>query len=332
VTGDVQWSWAGRGKLVAKLARFSITEPSATSGAVDTPQASQSDLPALDVTAERFEFMGRWLGRLELRAEPDGEEWRIDKLDIANDHAKFQSNGRWRRAGSGSLTTLDLKLETENLNKLFAQFGFGDYVQRGEGRLEGSLVWPGYPYEFALANLAGRFKVEAHRGQFAKIDPGAGKLLGLISLQSLPQHATFDFSDVFNAGFAFDRIEGDVKVARGVLVTNGFEIAGPSAFVSMKGEVSLPRETQDLTMRVVPEVGESVALAATFLGTPVLGLSTLLVSKVLKNPFGQVVAYEYQVTGSWDNPQVTKLSGPPPKTAADQTSPAAQAAQPKPQP
>ena len=71
-------------------------------------------------------------------------------------------------------------------------------------------------------------------------------------------------------------------------------------------------------MHVVPEVGEGLALAATLIGTPVLGLSTLLVSKLLKNPLGKVVAYEYQVTGSWDTPQVTRLSAPPPKTAATQ--------------
>src|SRR5262249_29002757 len=157
------------------------------------------------------------------------------------------------------------------------------------------------------------FKVEASRGQFAKIEPGAGKLLGLLSLQSLPQRALFDFRDVFSAGFAFDRIEGDVKVARGVLVTDGFEIAGPSAFVSMSGEVSLPLETQTLTLHIVPEVGEGLALAATIIGTPVLGLSTLLVTKLLKNPLGNAVAYEYQVTGSWDNPQVTRLSAPAPQ-------------------
>jgi uncharacterized protein YhdP len=68
-------------------------------------------------------------------------------------------------------------------------------------------------------------------------------------------------------------------------------------------------------MRVVPEVGEGMALAATFLGTPVLGLSTLIVSKLLKNPLGKVVAYEYQVTGSWDNPVVARTSAPPPAAA-----------------
>ena len=124
-----------------------------------------------------------------------------------------------------------------------------------------------------------------------------------------------DFRDVFSEGFAFEKIEGDVRVARGVLLTDNFEISGPAAFVSLAGEVSLPQETQSLTMHVVPEVGEGIALAATVIGTPVLGLSTLLVSKLLRNPFGKVVAYEYLVTGSWDNPVVTKLSAPPPPPA-----------------
>jgi len=140
-------------------------------------------------------------------------------------------------------------------------------------------------------------------------------------LQSLPRRATFDFRDVFSEGFAFERIEGNVKIARGILLTDAFEISGPAAFVTLSGEVSLPQETQSLTMHIVPEVGEGIALAATLVGTPVLGLSTLLVSKLLKNPAGKLVAYEYYVTGSWDNPQVTRLSAPPAapvaKTAAN---------------
>ena len=30
--------------------------------------------------------------------------------------------------------------------------------------------------------MSGQFRVEGRRGQFAKIEPGAGKLLGLLSL------------------------------------------------------------------------------------------------------------------------------------------------------
>ena len=325
VAGDVDWNWEGRGRLVAHFDRLAITE---SASSAEAARADATDLPALDVTAEKFDFRGKWLGALDLKAEPAGDEWRIDKLDITNEHAKFTSNGVWRRTGDGSLTTLNLKLDTSDLNKAFAQFGYGDYMKRGTGSLEGTLVWPGYPHEFAVANLAGTFKVDARGGQFAKIDPGAGKILGILSLQALPRRAMLDFRDVFSSGFAFEKIHGDVKVAKGVLLTDNFEINGPSAFVSMSGEVSIPAETQALTMHVVPEVGEGLALAATLVGTPVLGLSTLLVTKLLKNPIGKVVAYEYQVTGSWDNPQVVRTSAaPPPKTAANPELPAARTVQ-----
>jgi uncharacterized protein (TIGR02099 family) len=320
LAGEIDWDSTGKGRLAAKFERLSIGE--SAPGPAAQPAAPVVDLPALDVAAEQFSFRTRALGRFVLKAEPTGDEWRIDKLDIDNAHSKFGSKGVWRRTGDGSLTTLSLRVESQNLNALLLQFGFGDTL-RGTGSLEGTLVWPGQPQDFAIANMAGSFKVEARRGQFAKIDPGgAGKLLGIISLQSLPRLATFDFSDVFSGGFAFERINGDVKIARGVLLTDAFDIVGPAALVSMKGEVSLPAETQSLNIHIVPEVGESVALAATFIGTPVLGLSTLLVSKLLKNPLGKVVAYEYQVTGPWDNPQVARLSAPPPHTAANPSPPA----------
>ncbi len=318
VAGEVNFDSRGRGRIKARLARFSLgAAQSGAEGPEPAPArgAEQDELPELDIVAERFDFRGRWLGKLELLAKPDGRDWRIDRLDIANEHSKFASSGTYRRTGSGPLTQLDLKVETRNLHALLEQFGFGEFVNRGEAKLEGALVWPGYPYEFSTGQLSGRFKVQAAKGQFARIEPGAGKLLGLMSLQSLPRRVTFDFRDVFSEGFAFDRISGDVRLARGILLTQDFEVAGPSAFVSMAGEVSLPMETQNLTIRVVPEVGESVAIAATVLGTPVLGLSTLLLSKLLQNPVGRVVSYEYLVTGSWDNPAVTRLGAPLPKPA-----------------
>ena len=318
IAGSVTWSPAGRGRVAARLDRFALAE-SDTVVADGARTGTTDELPALDIFAQDFEFRGHALGRLELVAAPDGADWKIERLNITNDHASFVTSGVWRPVATGSLTTLNVKLDTRNLNALLAQFGYGDYVTRGTASLEGQLVWPGYPNEFAPAILSGSFRLEASKGQFARIEPGAGKLLGLISLQSIPRRVTFDFRDIFSQGLAFDRITANVKLARGILLTNDFEIAGPATFVSMAGEVSLPAETQALTLRVVPEVGEGLALAATFLGTPVAGLTTLLVSKLLSNPLGKVVAYEYSVTGSWDNPTVTRLSAPPPAKAAAAT-------------
>ena len=323
IAGTVQWRSEGRGRLSARLARLAIPEARQEAAASQSPS---HDPPALDVVAERFDFRGRTLGKLEIKADyarPDaagaapvpGEEWRIEKLDITSPHAQWRSTGSWRRTGTGALTSMTVGLDVPSLNGLLGQFGYGDYVTRGTGRLEGKLAWPGHPHDFSTSILSGSLEVRAQRGQFAKLEPGAGKLLGLLSLQSLPRRVTLDFRDIFSDGFAFESIEGSVKIARGIMLTDHFAISGPSALVSLSGEVSLPQETQTLTLRVVPEMGESAAVAATVLGTPVLGLSTLLISKLLSNPIGKVVAYEYLVTGSWDNPVVTKLSASPPPPA-----------------
>ena len=63
-------------------------------------------------------------------------------------------------------------------------------------------------------SLSGSFNVNVETGQFLKADPGIAKLLGVLSLQSLPRRLTLDFRDVFSEGFAFDFVRGDVSISR----------------------------------------------------------------------------------------------------------------------
>jgi uncharacterized protein YhdP len=93
--------------------------------------------------------------------------------------------------------------------------------------------------------------------------------------------------------------------------TTNYEIAGPSAFVTMQGEISLVNETQNLKLTVIPALGESVSIIGTLLGGPVVGLTTLLAQKLLSDPVGRAFGFEYNVTGKWDNPDVARVGAPP---------------------
>ncbi|MDP1630848.1 MAG: AsmA-like C-terminal region-containing protein, partial [Caulobacter sp.] len=146
----------------------------------------------------------------------------------------------------------------------------------------------------------------AARGQFNKLEPGVGRLLGILSLQSLPRRITLDFRDIFSDGFAFDTITGSAKVTRGVLNTQDLLIQGPSAKIFMKGEVSIPAETQNLRVRVEPALGETLAVGA-MIANPAIGAAAWLAQKILKDPFGQMFAFEYAISGSWSDPKVEKL-------------------------
>ena len=58
------------------------------------------------------------------------------------------------------------------------------------------------------------------------MDPGIAKLLGVLSLQSLPRRLTLDFRDIFQQGFAFDGIDGDVKIGQGQATTRNLRMRG----------------------------------------------------------------------------------------------------------
>ncbi|MBL8517746.1 MAG: TIGR02099 family protein [Betaproteobacteria bacterium] len=321
VAGDATWrpgAADGRGFVRARLTNLVLnreTPRAPQSGESPQPRANVPDIeyPALDITADKFTFHGYTLGKMQLRADHAGRDWKIDQLKIEADGATLDASGRWKRDGA-SRSEFQGKLDAKNLNGLLRIFGQGESIRRGAGQAEAALSWPGSPIDFTFTKLSGDLKVEAQRGEFAKIEPGAARLLGLISLQSIPRRITLDFRDLFSDGFAFNRMGGNFRIESGVMRTTNYEIAGPSAFVTMQGEISLPNETQSLKLTVIPSLGEGVSIITTLIGGPVVGLTTLLAQKLLQDPVGRALGYEYNVTGKWDNPDVARVGSQPPAT------------------
>jgi uncharacterized protein YhdP len=139
------------------------------------------------------------------------------------------------------------------------------------------------------------------------MDPGAAKLLGLMSLQSIPRRLTFDFRDLFSDGYAFDKIEGDLTITDGVMFAKKFEISGPAADVRMTGDISLPTEKVNLSMTVSPKLSTVMAVGTGLLVNPVVGLGVLLGGEAFKNPIERVLSVQYTVSGKWDNPDVERV-------------------------
>ncbi|MEZ5614237.1 MAG: YhdP family protein [Rhodocyclaceae bacterium] len=300
VAGEFSWKAAGRGRLRARLKQFTLGE--SRPGQSLIAEEPLRELPGLDIVADDFTLRERKLGRLELLATNEDKGWRLDKLAISNPDGVLLSDGFWGGGG----TQLNFRLDVADSGKMLERLGYVDAVRRGAAKLAGKVSWAGAPTRIDHASLDGTLKVEAGRGQFNKLDPGVGRLLGILSLQSLPRRITLDFRDIFSDGFAFDSITGNATVARGVLRTQDLQIEGPSAKIFMQGEVSVPDETQNLRVRVEPALGETLSVGA-MLANPAVGAAAWVVQKLLKDPFGKMFAFEYAVTGSWVDPKVEKL-------------------------
>jgi uncharacterized protein YhdP len=269
-------------------------------------------LPALDIVADDFTVRQLNFGRLEVRASSDGDGWNLTRIRASNPQGTLTGQGTWR-----GRTQLNFKLDSNDVGGLLARLGYPGTVRGGTAQLAGNLAWDGAPVDFACASLQGNLDLEAAKGQFLKLDPGAaGKLLGLVSLQNLPRRISLDFKDVFSQGLVFDAIDGKMTVQNGIMRTEALRIDSPAAHVLMRGEVDLALETQHLDVAVQPEIGDAAALGMALVN-PAVGVATWLTNKVLKNPLGTVFAYRYRITGAWDDPKVEKLSATTPKGAND---------------
>lgn len=326
-----------QGRVKARLSRLSLPPAEAQTVADSMAgllERAPAGVPALDIEIDDFELRGKKLGRLAVEAvnraagdEPGARaEWRLNRLQLVNPDARLTATGRWQAVavevagGPRRRMLMEFKLDIDDGGALLQRLGFGRVVRGAKGQMKGTLGWDGSPLDFDLPTLGGRLALALESGQFLKADAGAARLLGVLSLQALPRRLLLDFRDVFQAGFAFDNLTGDVLIGNGVAHTENLRLRGLQALVLMAGSADIGRETQNLQVVVVPELNTASASLAYAAINPAVGLGAFLGQWLLREPLRQASAREFRITGHWDDPQVErierKLLDPLPASAA----------------
>jgi len=330
IAGAATWSSPGpaapNGRVMARLSRIAVPgrgspatwqSTEAKEAAADS-QAQANRWPEIDVAADALISKERNLGRLEFVAKPQGADWRVDKLVLANDAGRLEANGAWRGAGRTQQTKLDVVLDAPDSGGFLARYGYAEGVKGAPTRIEGQVGWAGAPHEFDYASLNGALRIHVGPGRFTKLEPGPSKLLGVLSLQALPRRVTLDYSDVFSEGFAFDEITGNVRITAGVMSTSDLKLVGPAAKVDISGETDLAKETQRLVVRVQPALSSIVSSGAAllFLTNPlsaaIVGAGSLFAQTILQDPVEKMFRNEYTITGGWSDPVIAKGSSTTP--------------------
>ncbi|MDO9202431.1 MAG: AsmA-like C-terminal region-containing protein, partial [Hydrogenophaga sp.] len=234
------------GSVFARLTRLNLAPTVAT----DVEQLLQqpASVPALDIAVDELQVANRHLGRIEIEAvnragSARSSEWRLTQLNLSLPEARLSATGNWATQeaphGAGTAlqrrTALNFRLDIDDSGQLLTRLGREGVVRGGKGRMEGRIGWLGSPLALDYPSLSGQLQLEIERGQFLKVDPGAAKLLGVLSLQALPRRLVLDFRDVFSEGFAFDFVRGDARIDQGVVFTNNLQMKGINAAVLMEG-------------------------------------------------------------------------------------------------
>jgi len=301
LAGEIAWRPEGNGRVVARLKQFTL--PEASPGKKSAEQSARN-LPALDIVADNLILRGTDLGKLELVATSQDYDWRIEKLVLTSPEGTLAARGVWKNWDLQPSVNVNIDLKIDDAGKYLDRMGYPRTMQAGKASLTGDLSWTGNPQSIDYPSLSGHLDLRVEKGQFLKAEPGVTRLIGILSMQSW---LTLDFRGLFNRGLAFDLVSCSADISNGVLTTKDFRIRGPAGEAGMSGSVDLARETQDLHARVEPSVGDSVSSIVAIAINPVWGLGSLLLQKILRNPLGQVFAFEYHVTGTWTKPEVERL-------------------------
>ncbi len=294
------------GRVYARLSRLAL--PPGEASSVETLLAeAPATVPALDIVIDHFELRGKKLGRVELEGVNRGaREWRLNKLALTTPEAQLTGSGQWQ-AGASPRMVMDFKLDLADSGAFMERLGFAGTLRGGKGRVAGQVSWAGSPLAFHLPSLDGKLNIALDNGQFLKAGPGASRLFSVLSLQSLPRRLALDFRDVFQEGFAFDNVAGDVTIDDGVAATRNLRLRGVQAAVLMEGNADLQRETQDLRVVVVPEINAGTASLAYAVINPAVGLGSFVAQLFLRRPLMAASTREFTVQGSWAEPKVERV-------------------------
>lgn len=275
------------------------------------PPPPAETIPAMDVEVADLLVEANSLGRLEFALRPSVEGMVLEKGRLSGPVLEATAQGAWSEAPAQ--TQLAVKFASVNAGRALGLFGYGEALSGGvaEGTL--SLSWPGGPEAFDLARLGGKLDLTVMNGRMLSVEPGAGRLFGLLSLTELPRRLSLNFSDLFGEGFAFDRIEAHLRMEEGNAYTRQFYMDGPAARVDLEGRIGLGSRDYDQKVTVTPQVSTTLPAIGALTGGPAGAAVMFLTQKLLEKQLNKLTRFSYRVTGAWEEPQIEPLNQEPPK-------------------
>ncbi|ONQ63800.1 YhdP family phospholipid transporter, partial [Burkholderia cenocepacia] len=329
VSGYLSWAPGGghngAGVLNARLAKLVVPQSSQhdlVGRAMNLPTPTDRPMPSIDLIVDQVVARDHDIGRLVVNARNIDEDgtpvWQLDKLELSNPAAKLTATGNWRTSrralargvdenDAPRRTVFDFKLDIDNAGALLDRVGLPRTLADGHGSVTGKVGWRGGPTALDFPSLGGQVALDLEHGQILKVDPGAAKLLGVLSLQSLARFLTLNFRDVVGKGLPFDKITGTGRISNGIARTDDFSMMTGPANVTVRGAVDLGTETQDLHAHVAPKISAGAAAIGAAIINPLLGVGVLAANYALSETLSRAFALDYAITGSWAHPHIERV-------------------------
>ena len=273
-------------------------------GVALNPEQIPDVMPLIAITSQKTLWQSVDLGQLKVETERIPHGIAFKRIELAGSDQKLALSGDWKVSANKSETHIQGSLNMPRVGELLSKLDISKDLTETNAVVDFTGMWNGAPHQFSLADLEGQIDVNLSGGRILGIEPGFGRVLGMLAIAQWIKRFQLDFSDVFDEGLTFIDITGHFNVLNGKATTNDLVVDAIPAKISLAGNSDLINKTVDYVVSVVPKSADALPIAGT-----IMGKVTDLIGQVLtgKDQGGFFFGSQYLVKGGWGSVQIIPL-------------------------
>ena len=302
----VPYDFAGDRPLTVEMERLflpgSDEETAAQEIAVD-PRT----LPEIRISAQDFALGDRFFGQLDIDLLKTDSGLEAANLSTVDESFTVSGAVGWIvdiHEESRQRSFVNAKLRSTNIEQTMLRLNYQPGIVGDDLEVGLDVSWSGGPRQDFMESLNGSVHARLGDGQLEDVEPGAGRVFGLMSVVALPRRLSLDFRDVFDSGFSFDEITGNFRLVNGEAFTCDLTLTSPAADVGIAGRAGLGARDYSQTALVSANFGNTLPVAGLVVAGPQVAAALLIFSQIFKKPLQGMTQIYYAINGSWDDPAI----------------------------
>ncbi|SKA27453.1 YhdP family protein [Photobacterium toruni] len=264
-------------------------------------------IPAIDLSIADAWLQGYRLGAVTATLTKHNKQLQLQQFKIQSGNVKLTASGDWSIRQHQNRTKLDAVISGSNSTDLLDRFGISGGVQNASFNTHVTVNWQGTPWGIDRTTLNGTVKTDIGKGIVSGVG-GAGRLLGLFSLDSIIRKMKLDFSGVFDNGLAFNYIRGDGTIKNGIFDSDNIKMQALAGDMYINGKVNLIDEKVNANVKFIPDFTSGLPVMTAFAVAPQVALYVFAISTVLSPVLDVITQVNYQITGPIASPKVVERS------------------------
>jgi uncharacterized protein (TIGR02099 family) len=303
---SVPYDFGGDRPLTLEMKKL-VLPGGGENASTDNRQPDPRTLPQIIVRAEDFTLGERHLGSLAADFRKTAAGLEAASIETSNETFDIRGRAGWivdESNETGKRSYVAARLTSTNVQRTLRSLDYDVGIQAESLDAQFDVSWSGGPREDFLASLDGTVSVRFGSGQLDEVEPGAGRVFGLMSIVALPRRLSLDFRDVFDKGFGFDEITGTFRLENGEAYTCDLSLKGPAADIGIVGRAGLLARDYDQTAVVSANVGNTLPVLGAVVAGPQVAAALLIFSQIFKKPLQEMGQVYYGIEGDWSNPVI----------------------------